>query len=1006
MAGTSLKSIAILVLVILCLLWQTSGFKRERQRHGKSRRKPNIIFIMTDDQDTELGSMDVMNKTREIFKGGTQFVNAFVTSPICCPSRSSILTGMYAHNHNVLTNNVNCSSLSWRRGPEKRNFARYVAEAGYQTGYFGKYLNAYDGSYIPYGWHRWAGLIRNSRFYNYVLRHNTFYKKHQNNYENDYFTNVITDHAISFFKNSKARKPDRPIMMVVSHSAPHGPEDGAPQYQDHFPNATAPRTPNWNFTSPDKHWIVRVTPPMTQQKSDFSDMLQRKRLQTLLSVDDNIQRIWDMLKETGYDRDTYIFFSSDHGYHLGQYGLVKGKSMPYESDIRVPFFVRGPGIPTDSKMHEMVLNIDLAPTFLDIAGVRPPKTMDGTSIMRLFRRSRPGKSEKARRRRKDTQPWRDTFLIERGKIRIQKTKTPSQFIIPKSSLHKDVDETKPGQRMSKAAVLERFCSEPANQLPCKPDQKWHCIKVNNLPRLRKCKKVGQTSGYYGSPPTTSPAREMCTCYRPRVTSVGPYDNIDDMPYGDDATQYLYLNQVDKTRHRRSIRDQRKPLSLKQRRLMRELARMIKQQKRRERSKMLSRGSSSVPTTPPLPVVLDSKLQRLNKRIAGVRQRLESLRGRKRKLQRMREEQETVRHFKERYEEFPCPCPEPSARSRPKRSQKRRGQKIWRLRAGVLQAAEMKKKRQKAQSLAERKKIKKEKKKSNPRRSKCSVPGLSCFYQTNYHWKVPPLWTGGEFCFCPSSNNNTYWCLRTINATHNFLYCEFITQFLEYFDLTLDPYQLYNIVDRISPIMLYDLHNQLEEMRKCKGAESCTHYHGKPRSSSASVQAPLLGATPSVEPTEQSRVVETTTALFTNDMTTEATQEPTDALTTVPLYEATPTVANMEKNEHDGNSSDYGNSEVTEQEHDEDASSEENDDKPTRKTKLDKAQRKLNKRLRQKKKNKNVANGEENERKVKGDNKGLKKLKKKRKGGKNQKMPNEDADSKNIASNSLTKQLEP
>ncbi|EDO34185.1 predicted protein, partial [Nematostella vectensis] len=133
---------------------------------------------------------------------------------------------------------------------------------------------------------------------------------------------------------------------------------------------------------------------------------------------------------------------------------------------------------------------------------------------------------------------------------------------------------------------------------------------------------------------------------------------------------------------------------------------------------------------------------------------------------------------------------------------------------------MKKKRQKAQSLAERKKIKKEKKKSNPRRSKCSVPGLSCFYQTNYHWKVPPLWTGGEFCFCPSSNNNTYWCLRTINATHNFLYCEFITQFLEYFDLTLDPYQLYNIVDRISPIMLYDLHNQLEEMRKCKGAESC------------------------------------------------------------------------------------------------------------------------------------------------------------------------------------------
>ena len=135
-------NLAVCFLVISLLsftLWESNVDAKRRDRKKKktksSSTRPNIIFILMDDLDVQLGSMEVMRKTRRIFENeGAEFVNAFVTSPICCPSRSSILTGMYAHNHGCMTNTVNCGSDSWRRGPEKKNFGHYMKTAGYKTG--------------------------------------------------------------------------------------------------------------------------------------------------------------------------------------------------------------------------------------------------------------------------------------------------------------------------------------------------------------------------------------------------------------------------------------------------------------------------------------------------------------------------------------------------------------------------------------------------------------------------------------------------------------------------------------------------------------------------------------------------------------------------------------------------------------------------------------------------------------------------------------------------------
>lgn len=812
------------MLLLQCGLALSGRKWKTNLRSGtRSVKRPNIIFVLVDDMDKELGSPYVMKKTQQLLRQeGADFVNAFVTTPMCCPSRTSILTGKYAHNHHTNTNNWNCSSPSWRKGPEKKTYARYLELAGYVTGHFGKYLNEYDGSWVPIGWKKWEGLLHNSKFYNYTLRHNTYQERHKMSYEHDYFTDLITNRSISFIKRTIATNPRSPFLAVVSHAAPHGPETPAPQYSTAFPDVKAPRQPNWNFVSVDKQWILRQKVPMDAQKIQFVDLLHRRRLQTLLSVDDSVARIVSTLQSLGIENETYIFFTSDHGYHLGQFALVKGKSMPFESDIRVPFYVRGPNIPKNIRMKEMIGNIDIAPTFLDIAGVSAPRDMDGSSVIRLFRKSRDGRRSK----KKEQVKWRDTILIERSRgWRGMKT----------NNVFKSRNRTQTAKER-KTTLLATICSRNKHQSPCQPKQLWECVIADGRYRLRKCRK---NSGTTSSPPTpfTTPTTpdKMCVCtkLRPEQDDQGGMTTYYEQQIKDDPGLLLakeLRRRTKRTRFFYNDKPRRSKAELNARKYYKELARAQRLQNRREKSKMLLSGSRTRPTTSQegsdlgladVQDVFEEKLGKLREKIWETKLRLDALRDRRKKL--------LLISARDRLIEYPCPCYPGNSTERERAtraSTQKGGEKPEDNSEDEESSLAPRKGRNKPLNLMSRKvEPKKKKVKTSLRRSKCSSPGVNCFYQTNDHWRLPPLWTGGGFCFCPNAANNSYWCLRTINTTHNFLYCEFVTNFLEFFDLNQDPYQLYNVIHEVDPGVLSQLHQQLNRMRVCQG-EDCTCYHGK------------------------------------------------------------------------------------------------------------------------------------------------------------------------------------
>ncbi|MGZ5296339.1 MAG: sulfatase family protein [Actinomycetota bacterium] len=351
-------------------------------------------MIVTDDQRWD--TLRAMPHVRRLIAGkGLTFADAFVVNPLCCPSRSSILTGNYSHTTGVYRETPPFGAFqSFRDGS---TIATWLQRHGYSTGLFGKYIDAYQHAaltgYVPPGWDRWVAFVR-SKYLDYKLTIDGDVRTYGAD-PPDYSTDVLGSLAERFIRETPG-----PIFVEYAPAAPHAPAIPEPRFERAFADLPPWRPPSFDERDvSDKPSYIRDLAPLDASARSALDAFRRDQYRTLLSVDRQVEVLIGALRDTGRLGDTLVVFTSDNGLSWGEHRWVK-KEVPYEESIRVPLVVRydpSTAVDAGATSSALALNIDIAPTIAAVAGV--PVSTDGRSLLPLLGGA-------------GTDGWRTRFLIE------------------------------------------------------------------------------------------------------------------------------------------------------------------------------------------------------------------------------------------------------------------------------------------------------------------------------------------------------------------------------------------------------------------------------------------------------------------------------------------------------------------------------------------------------------------------------------------------------------------
>jgi N-acetylglucosamine-6-sulfatase len=357
--------------------------------------RPNVVVLMTDDQTQ--ASVPYMPKLHGLLASqGTTFSQSISTFPLCCPSRTTHLTGQYAHNHGVLHNAGPFGGYAVFE--HANSLPVWLQQAGYRTMHVGRYLNGYsESSGVPVGWSDWHGMPHANAF-NYAswkVNEDGVIRSYPDE-PGDYQTDFLARRASELIED--AASDEEPFYLQLWFAAPHSGRPGdpddptwirtpspAPRYRDSFAGALLPRPPNFDEANMyDKPQVVADRSRFTPDKEAAIQENWSQELEALMSVDDAVAQVLDTLARTGELEDTLIVYTADNGFMHGEHRALAEKVLPYEPSVRVPLIMRGPGVPRGRIDERLVANVDVPATILDVTDVVPGRVQDGRSLTDLL----------------------------------------------------------------------------------------------------------------------------------------------------------------------------------------------------------------------------------------------------------------------------------------------------------------------------------------------------------------------------------------------------------------------------------------------------------------------------------------------------------------------------------------------------------------------------------------------------------------------------------------------